>query len=139
MFRTVESQDDMIKVYSVRAIVFIHEQNCPYTEEVDGLDIQAQHILGQEGSEPFACGRIRYFKDYAKLERIAVRKEWRKNGYGEELVRFMISESGKKGFNSFRMNAQVQVIPFYERLGFKAVGDVFVEAGIDHRVMEGTF
>ena len=33
------------------------------------------------------------------------------------------------------VNAQVTAMPFYARQGFVATGDVFEEAGIDHRVM----
>ena len=37
-----------------------------------------------------------------------------------------------------RLNAQVSVLPFYEKLGYVAEGEVFVEAGIDHRAMTRT-
>nr|WP_255538814.1 GNAT family N-acetyltransferase [Polynucleobacter sp. Latsch14-2] len=33
------------------------------------------------------------------------------------------------------MHAQVLAIPFYEKLGFQAYGDIYDEAGIPHRNM----
>lgn len=135
MFKIVENNDELIKAFSIRSIVFIHEQKCPYSIEVDGLDFNACHIIGEEKREPFACGRIRFFSDYAKLERIAVRKEWRGRNLGHELVLFMIDAAEKKGFKKLKMHAQTYAVPFYEKLGFKAYGDVFMEAGIEHTSM----
>ena len=37
--------------------------------------------------------------------------------------------------SAIRLNAQIQALRFYEKLGFVADGDVFIEAGIDHRQM----
>jgi predicted GNAT family N-acyltransferase len=33
------------------------------------------------------------------------------------------------------LHAQVQALPFYEKAGFRAEGEVFDEAGIPHRRM----
>jgi predicted GNAT family N-acyltransferase len=34
------------------------------------------------------------------------------------------------------LHAQVQAIPFYNRFGFTATGEPFMEAGIVHQTME---
>lgn len=132
MFKVIDSSQEFLKVVSIRSIVFIHEQSCPYLEEVDGLDNEAQHILGEIDSEPFACGRIRYINDYAKLERIAIRKQWRKKGYGDALVKFMIEEANRQGVFKLKIHAQTQALRFYEKLCFKPYGEQFLEAGIKH-------
>jgi predicted GNAT family N-acyltransferase len=38
--------------------------------------------------------------------------------------------------SALSLAAQVHAIPFYERFGFVAHGDVFLEAGIEHREMD---
>ena len=86
MFKIVESLDDLIKTYAVRAIVFIGEQKCPYDEEIDEHEHSSIHILGELNGEPIASARIRFPGSYAKLERIAVRKQWRGQGIGRKLV-----------------------------------------------------
>lgn len=136
MFKIVESKKDYLKNICVRSIVFIDEQKCPYEEELDGLDESAVLIIGEENFQPFACGRIRFIEDFAKLERIALRKEWRKKGLGLKLVNFMVDHSIKCGYKKIKMNAQLYAVPFYERLGFKTMGSVFMEAGIEHKKME---
>ena len=136
MFKAANSNDDIIKAFCVRSIVFIGEQKCPYEIEMDGLDYSSLHIIGEIGSEPFACGRIRFLNGYAKLERIAVRKKWRKKGFGKKLVKFMILKSEEAGFFKFKIHAQAQAVLFYENLGFKTYDEPFTEAGILHRKME---
>ena len=49
MFRIAESFDDLIKVFMVRGIVFVEEQQAPYREEVDEHEFGAIQILGEVG------------------------------------------------------------------------------------------
>ncbi len=49
----------------------------PYEEEFDGNDFSSTHLLGYVGDEPAGCLRIRYFASFAKIERLAVRHEFR--------------------------------------------------------------
>jgi len=83
-FRVVAMRDDVQRAFTVRSIVFIGEQRCPYREEFDGLDADALHILGEEDGEPIAAGRIRSVEGSAKLERIAVLAPARGRGLGHE-------------------------------------------------------
>jgi predicted GNAT family N-acyltransferase len=41
-----------------------------------------------------------------------------------------------QGLSRIKLSAQVPVIPFYERIGYRCFGDEFVEAGIPHRWMD---
>jgi predicted GNAT family N-acyltransferase len=40
-----------------------------------------------------------------------------------------------RAHSTLLLEAQVQVIPFYERLGFAAEGPVYLDADIEHRLM----
>jgi predicted GNAT family N-acyltransferase len=135
VFRVVAGWDDLIKVFVVRGIVFIGEQNTPYAEEIDDVELDAVHILGEKDGEPFASGRIRFIGEYAKLERIAVRPEQRGHGYAHQLVEFMLEIARKHGFRKFKMHAQVYLDGFYRQHGFEVQGGIFQEAGIDHYLM----
>lgn len=135
MFKIVTTLDDLIKTFMIRAIVFIEEQNVDFVEEVDGCEYSALHILGEIDGEPAACGRIRFLGEYAKLERIAVRKRFRGHNIGHELVDFMVTVAREKGFKKFKMHAQAHLVDFYGKHGFVARGKMFQEAGIDHYLM----
>ena len=134
-FRIASSFDDLLKVMSVRSIVFIHEQKCPYAIEVDGQDHAALHILGEQEGEPLAAGRIRFFHPYAKLERLAIRQQFRGRGYGHQLLAFMMATVRDRGFERMKLHAQVQATEFYRKQGFQARGEMFVEADIEHILM----
>lgn len=135
MFRVVTNPNEMIKVLAVRAIVFVEEQGVPYNIEHDAYDSTATHILGEENGEPFGAGRIRIVGEYAKLERIAIRKTYRGKGLGHKLTEFMITIAKERGFKKLKLHAQSYLVDFYKKHGFEIVGDMFKEAGIDHYLM----
>ncbi|HMA62400.1 MAG TPA: GNAT family N-acetyltransferase [bacterium] len=133
--KVVENFDELIKVFIVRGIVFIEEQNVPYRIEKDSYELESQHILGEIDDEPIGAGRIRYLEDYAKLERIAVRKNYRGNGFGHRIVDFMIEKARKRGFYKYKMHAQAHLTDFYGYHDFEVKGEMFQEADIDHYLM----
>lgn len=135
MFRVVTSQDDLLKVYAVRSIVFVEEQNCSYEIEVDGEDLSAVHILGEVEGEPVAAGRLRFLGEYVKFERLAVRKAFRGKGFGDRLLAFMMDVAKSKGFKKYKMHAQVHALDFYKKHGFVEKGEMFLEADIEHKLM----
>ncbi len=133
--KIVKDIDDLMKVYTVRGIVFVEEQQVPYTIEVDEFETDAIHVLGEIDNEPVAAGRIRPVGEVAKLERFAIRKAWRGQGYGDQLIEFMMTQASQFGFNKFKLHAQLTVQSFYEKHGFKVQGEIFSEADIDHVMM----
>ncbi|OHB35837.1 MAG: GNAT family N-acetyltransferase [Planctomycetes bacterium GWA2_39_15] len=135
MFKVVMNLEDLIKVFVVRGIVFVEEQGVPYKTEHDEHDFSATHILGEENGEPFAAGRIRALGEYAKLERVAIRKSYRGKNFGHKLTDFMISVAKEQGFKKFKVHAQSYLADFYKQHGFEIIGDLFKEAGIDHYLM----
>lgn len=135
MFKLVSNFDELIKALTVRAVVFIGEQECPYPLEIDEYEHSSIHILGERDNEPIAAARLRFPGPYAKLERIAVRKEWRGQGIGHQLVDFMVQQAQARGCTTLKMHAQSYLVDFYAKHGFIRQGDLFLEAGIDHYLM----
>ncbi len=131
-FKIVTDLEDLAKAFAVRCIVFCAEQDVPYTLERDQHDLAALHIIGEDAGEPVAAARIRFAMDGARLERIAIVKAYRGKGYGDELMRLMLKICAAKGYRKTRLHAQTHAIAFYEKHGFVAEGDVFLDAGIEH-------
>jgi predicted GNAT family N-acyltransferase len=73
----VSTAEQLQQVFAVRAAVFMSEQGCPYEEEFDGNDYCATHVLALADARPAAAIRVRYFSDFAKLERLAVLRPFR--------------------------------------------------------------
>lgn len=114
--RTLE---DLARVISVRSAVYMAEQACPYDEEFDGNDLSATHLLGYVGGEPAGCLRIRFFADFAKIERLAVRSEHRASRLSFLLVRAGIELARVKGYRRIYGHAQKRLVNFWSRFGFR--------------------
>lgn len=134
LIKVVENEEEKQKSFLVRAIVYMHEQRCPYHEEFDLNDYSATHIVGLLKEEPVLAARIRYLPGMAKFERVAIRTEHRGKGYGHHLFRFMIDFSRQKGYHRLYLHAQSRLQHFYEDYGFHAVGNPFMFS--DHEYVE---
>jgi len=111
------SIEDWMQVASVRSAVYLGEQQCPYEEEYDGNDFAAVHLLGYAGDEPAGCIRIRHFADFAKVERLAVRKEFRSTRLSFLLVKAAIELCRVKGYRRIYGHAQRRLLDFWSRFG----------------------
>lgn len=111
--------EDLMRVASLRSAVYIGEQECPYEEEFDGNDLAATHLIGYVGNEPAGCLRIRYFADFAKIERLAVRKEFRNTRLAFQIVRAGIRLCQMKGYRRLYGHSQKRLVNFWSRFGFR--------------------
>jgi len=113
------SLEDLMRVITIRSAVYIGEQTCPYQEEFDGNDLAGIHLLGYVGSEPVGCLRIRSFAGFAKLERLAVRREFRKLHLGSTLMRAGVELCRTKGYKMIYGRAEKNLLDYYIALGWK--------------------
>ena len=134
-FKIISSPEELGVAYNIRFSVFCDEQKVPYHIESDKNESKRIHIIGFQDKEPVATGRMYIADGWLKLERIAVRKAWRSHKVGSKLVNFMIKAGNDMGIFKYKLNSQVSGIKFYERLGFRIKGKVFMEAGIKHVLM----
>lgn len=70
------------------------------------------------------------------MRQVCVAGEEQGKGTGAKLVRFAEDLMRGRGVASVMLNARKTAIGFYEKLGYRAVGDEFLEVGIPHRRME---
>lgn len=111
--------EDLSRVIAIRSAVYIGEQECPYEEEYDGNDLAATHLLAYIGDEPVGCLRVRCFADFAKIERLAIRKEFRKTRAAFHLVRAGFKLCQKKGYTKVYGHSQKRLVNFWSRFGFR--------------------
>ena len=114
------------------------EQDCAY-QDVDGKDLKALHVLGKNHSDIVAYARIfgpgHYF-DEASIGRILVHKNFRSSGYGRKIV-LAAQHAIKSYFNTekIQLSAQLYLKNFYEELGYRPLGEQYLEDGIPHIAM----
>jgi predicted GNAT family N-acyltransferase len=121
---------------AVRRPVFVEEQGVPEELELDGEDPNSTHLVGFEDGEAVACARLRpYGSGVAKVERVAVVKSKRGTGWGARVMDALENRARDEGYLELVLNAQSQVVGFYEKRGYAVEGEEFEEAGIPHRRM----
>lgn len=140
----VRTAAELAQALAVRRAVFIEEQRVPESEEIDEHDgdpaivTSAVHVLARLDGRVVGTGRL--LLGYpaganAHIGRVAVLAEQRGGGVGTALMRTLEGLARERGFAGITLAAQLQAMPFYERLGYVAHGGVFLDAGIEHRWM----
>jgi predicted GNAT family N-acyltransferase len=117
----------------LREAVFIKEQSVPVELEWDGEDGAALHLLATDDND-HPLGTARMLAD-GHIGRVAVLREWRNRGVGQALMLRMLQEAQARAYPEVFLDAQIDALGFYQRLGFQAEGEVFMDAGIPHRHM----
>ena len=130
----VSWQSHRDELLSVRQEVFVVEQKVPAEEEVDELDPVAVHFLATD-SDGRAVGTARVLAD-GHIGRVAVLKSERGQGIGRALTEAATEYLKVQRFESAKLNSQLAVTEFYEKLGFESHGEVFYECDIAHIAME---
>ena len=96
---------------------------------------ESTHFLIFNDEKAVATARHRKTEKGFKLERFAVLNSERGKGFGHIVLKAILNDlSEYKG--EIYMHAQTDVIPFYEKMGFKKNGAEFEEAGIMHFKMK---
>jgi predicted GNAT family N-acyltransferase len=134
--KIVSTPDDMEKVFKLRVEVFVEEQKVPVELEMDEWDKTAIHVLASHNDEVVGCGRIQIFPDHAHIGRVAVKKSLRHQGIGKKIMEELIKICVAKGARRIILHSQLHALPFYQSLGFVPYGNIFLDAGIQHREMK---
>jgi predicted GNAT family N-acyltransferase len=122
---------DRAALQQVRETVFMREQGVSHEDEWDDLDPLCDHVLARDATgQPIGAGRL---TPAHKIGRLAVLRDWRDRGVGRALLLALIDQARERGWPQVELHAQVDAIGFYQRHGFIAHGEPFVEAGIRHR------
>jgi predicted GNAT family N-acyltransferase len=135
----VRSLDEFLKVMSIRAATYIAEQECPFAEDYDGNDFCSSHVLAYIDGEPAGCMRIRYFKDFVKFERLAVRHEYRTSKLAFRIVRTALKFVAQKGFDRVYGHARYDLVRFWQSFGLRPIPGrpKFIFSDIEFVEMEG--
>ncbi|MGZ4279544.1 MAG: GNAT family N-acetyltransferase [Solirubrobacteraceae bacterium] len=119
----------------LRREVFVDEQGVALAEDRDGRDDAALHLVALlDGT---IVGTCRLLADGAtvKLGRMVVARPARGQGIAGLLLAEADARARDLGATRIVLGAQVEARRVYERAGYRAYGDVFVDAGIDHVMM----
>ncbi|MGL5574956.1 MAG: GNAT family N-acetyltransferase [Sarcina sp.] len=131
--------NELYSIMRERVAVFAIEQNVK-VEDLDYLDQKCHHVMLKENNELLAYCRIipkGIWYDALVLSRVIVRKDKRGQDYGyrvcKEALKF-IDNNLKESI--VQIPSQEYAKGFYEKLGFKVIGEPYIKAGISHVEMK---
>jgi predicted GNAT family N-acyltransferase len=120
----------------VRRRVFCEEQGVPLTDELDGRDDEALHLVAVEGGRVIGTCRLVFRGRTCQLSRMAVEPDARGRGLGNALLQLADAEAVEAGSTRIALHAQIHAQSLYARHGYVPRGPHFHEAGIEHVAME---
>ena len=115
----------------IREDVFVREQG--FVNEFDERDHHCKHIIVFDCHLPVATCRYFYEEGHYVLGRIAVIQSYRHLGIGTMMVQYVTSHICD---GDIILHAQLQAVPFYEKLGFQAYGEIEYEEHCPHTWMK---
>lgn len=134
--KLVETPQEYEAARAVRLRVFIEEQGIDPALEYDELDPTATHAIARVDGAVAGTGRmVPDEPGVARIGRMAVDAAWRRHGVGSRVLRALEAEATRQGYHTALLHAQTYVQAFYQTLGYRPVGEPFMEAGIEHITM----
>ncbi|HXS58201.1 MAG TPA: GNAT family N-acetyltransferase [Hanamia sp.] len=82
------------------------------------------------------CLLSRIDKDCVRLRQMAVQNNLQGKGIGAAMMNFAENVARDRGYKTLIMHARKTAVGFYEKSGYKVVGDEFEEVRLPHFVME---
>ena len=131
---------ELYDLMSLRQAVFVVEQNCPYLD-ADGKDQAASHLMGfDENKTLVAYTRLLpkgvSYKEYPSIGRVVTAESVRGKGVGRELMKQSLVWMEKLfPKEDVKISAQCYLEKFYLSLGFKIIGEEYLEDDIPHYPM----
>ncbi|MDA9334977.1 GNAT family N-acetyltransferase [Flavobacteriaceae bacterium] len=132
------SLEELYFILQLRSEVFVVEQDCVY-QDIDAKDQYALHIIGKKDTKIIAYTRVfkggDYFKE-ASIGRVVVSLKDRYLNYGQQIMETsIVAIKNNYDTSEIKISAQKYLENFYNNLGFKTIGDPYLEDGIPHIAM----
>ncbi len=131
--RIVTGLENAPEAREIRQEVFVNEQG--FANEFDRIDETAFHAVVYTDGEASAAGRLFRGRSGWHIGRVAVRKSFRGRGLGAFVMAALEEKAAQEGAELIRLSAQLQAEGFYEKLGYIAEGEEYLDEHCPHITM----
>lgn len=121
--RIASGYEDFQMVVAIRAAVMMGEKEGNYCDHFDANDHCASLLIVLVDGEPAGTLRCRWYADFARIEKMIIRKRFRQLAVLNALVRTATRLCVKKGYTKMAGLALPEVVKFWRRKGGAQVGD----------------
>ena len=123
--RLVRTPNEFAMAMAVRAATFLaEEENITYFDEFDGNDYFATYFLAFVNGDPAGTIRLRFFREFALLERVGIRKRYRSYKVFAALARASLEHARKKGYLTVAGRAKGETYKLWRRFEGRQSGPV---------------
>jgi hypothetical protein len=120
-FELVTTPQHWLHASAIRSICFMEEHGMSADWLFDGNDYMATHVVIYDGNEPIGTARVRFFKDFAKIERTSFRKAYRSIPILKAFAAFGLDYIARKGYTRVITHAGEKYARLWKTvLGFKS-------------------
>ena len=133
--RPARGAGEVAAAMALRRVVFCDEQGVSLADELDGRDDEALHLVVVEDGAVVGTCRLVADGETVKLARMAIARAARGRGLAGALLAEAEEQARAFGGRRIALDAQLTARGVYERAGYRAHGDVFLDAGIEHVAM----
>jgi ElaA protein len=134
--RPARGDEELAAAFALRRAVFVDEQGVPEAEELDERDADALHLVALDGAQVVGTCRLLEEPGALKLGRMAVAAHARRRGIAARLLEEAEAQARARGLARIRLSSQLGARSVYARAGYAAFGERFLDAGIEHVMME---
>ena len=128
----------MAEMTNIRYQCFVEEYGISFDEEIDlKTEKEAKNYLIYLKDNIVGCIRYRPYEGGYKIERVAIKKEYRHKGIALAAIKYLSDMIGSK-FNpcTICIHSMSNVLDLYLKCGYQITGEEFLEAGIKHYPLE---
>lgn len=102
----------------------------PYSKidkyDYDKLDNISFHLVALHKDKVIGYSRMTNLNGEGKITNVVVDPEYIKKGIGHEMLKIHIMKAEEKNVNCLSLNARLDTINFYSKVGFQCKGDIFL-------------
>lgn len=135
-FVKATTQFEFFSLMKVRIDVFVQEQAVSPAIELDEEDRTCDHYIIYDKHRIIATCRIIEHDNTWHIGRVAVLKEHRDKHCGSYMLQQVENLAIQKNVHKLVLGAQLAALPFYTKNGYTPYGDIYLDADIEHRMME---
>lgn len=133
-----ESDDDFERYYQFRWQQLRKPLKFPLGSERDQLDKQSFHCMAITDEDSIiAVGSIQPLENnIMRIRYMAVESRFQRLGIGTDIVKRLLAYAAEHQASSCWLNARSDAVIFYQKQGFKLIGEVETELAVPHLKME---
>ncbi|MEK6878334.1 MAG: GNAT family N-acetyltransferase [Nanoarchaeota archaeon] len=122
--RSPSSKKEFEEYYDLRFRILREPWNQARGSEKDDLEEQSIHLMVTENGAPLSIGRAHLnTQKEAQIRYMVTHPEYQGKGFGSLVLKELERRVKEQGAECIILNSRESAIPFYEKHGFKIIGE----------------